>query len=151
MLPKDKRIEAFFNMKKPKTKKDIQSFCGMLSSLQAWNPNLPMAIPMLSKAAGGPSKVAWNEVEIEHNAVLEIMQHQIKLSPYNPKKKLRLVIDGASSIGTGFMLVQFRDDQKPEQGCNIIQAGSGLLPEGRDFSYLTGQSYDSHTSLDLLL
>ena len=58
MLPKDKRIEVLFNLKKPKTKKDIQSFCGMLSSLQAWNPNLPMAIPMLRKAAGGPSKVA---------------------------------------------------------------------------------------------
>ena len=76
ILPKDKRIEAFFNLKKPKTKKDIQSFCGMLSSLQAWNPNLPMAIPMLRKAAGGSNKVTWNEkLEAEYNRVLEIMQH----------------------------------------------------------------------------
>ena len=27
MLPKDKRIQAFLDMKKPQTKKDIQSFC----------------------------------------------------------------------------------------------------------------------------
>ena len=141
ILPKDKRIEAFFNLKKPKNKKDIQSFCGMLSSLQAWNPSLPMAIPMLRKAAGGSSKVTWNsELEMEYNRVMEIMQHQIKLSPYNPKKKLRLVIDGASSIGTGFMLVQFRDDERPELGCNIIQAGSGLLPEGRDFSPIEAEA-----------
>ena len=26
VLPKDKRIEAFYDFKKPKTKKDIQSF-----------------------------------------------------------------------------------------------------------------------------
>lgn len=95
----------------------------------------PMAIPMLRKASGGPSKVAWNEeLEAEYQAVLVIMQQQIKLTPYDPKKKLRLVIDGASSIGTGFILVQFRDDKCPEKGCNIIQAGSGLLPQGRDFS-----------------
>ena len=96
---------------------------------------MPMAIPMLRKAAGGTNKETWNqELESEYNRVLEIMQTQIKLSPYNPKKKLRLVIDGASSIGTGFMLVQFRNDDKPEMGCNIFQAGSCLLPERRDFS-----------------
>ena len=71
ILPKDKRIESFFNLKKPKTKKDIQSFCSMLSSLQSWNPNLPMAIPMLRKAAGGTNKVIWNqEQESEYNRVL---------------------------------------------------------------------------------
>ena len=85
--------------------------------------------------------MTWNqELESEYNRVLEIMQTQIKLSPYNPKKRLRLVIDGASSIGTGFMLVQFRDDDKPELGCNIIQAGSGLLPEGRDFSPIESEA-----------
>ena len=50
------------------------------------------------------------------------------------------MIDGASSIGTGFIFVQFRDDKKPEQGCNIIQAGSGLLPEGRDFSPIEAEA-----------
>ena len=113
----------------------------MLSSLQSWNPSLPMAIPMLRKAAGGTNKVTWNqELESEYNRVLEIMQTQIKLSPYNPKKRLRLVIDGTSSIGTDFMLVQFRDDEKPELGCNIIQAGSGLLPEERDFSPIESEA-----------
>ena len=141
ILPKDKRIESFFNLKKPKTKRDIQSFCGMLSSLQSWNPTLPMAIPMLRKAAEGTNKVTWKqELESEYSRVLEIMQTQIKLSPYNPKKKLRLVIDGASSIGAGFMLVQFRNDDKREMGCNIIQAGSGLLPEGREFSPIESEA-----------
>ena len=107
VLPKDKRIQAFFSIKKPQTKKDIQSFCGMLSSLQQWNPSIPLNIPMLRKASGSRSKVSWNsELEAEYSAVLKIMQTQIKLSPYNPSKKLKLVIDGASSIGTGFLPVQ---------------------------------------------
>jgi hypothetical protein len=65
--------------------------------------------------------------------VLKIMQTQIRLSPYNPLKKLKLVIDGASSIGTGFLLVKMRDKKVHEKGCDIIHAGSGLLPEVRDF------------------
>ena len=52
VLPKDQRIQAFYDMKKPLSKKDIQSFCGMLASLQQWNPNMPLNIPTLRKAAG---------------------------------------------------------------------------------------------------
>ena len=37
ILPKDKRIQAFHQLKKPGNKKEIQVFCGMLSSLQAWH------------------------------------------------------------------------------------------------------------------
>ena len=96
---------------------------------------------MLRKASGSRSKVSWNsELEAEYNAVVKIMQTQIKLSPYNPENKLKMVIDGASSIGTGFLLVQMIDDEKPEKGCNIIHAGSALLPEGRDFSPIEAEA-----------
>ena len=57
VLPKDKRIQAFFEIKRPSNKKDIQTFCGMLASLQSWNPDLLMSIPMLRKAAGSRGKV----------------------------------------------------------------------------------------------
>ena len=57
VLPKDKRVQAFFSIKKPQTKKDIQSFCGMLSSLKQWNPSIPLNIPMLRKASWSRSKV----------------------------------------------------------------------------------------------
>ena len=128
-------------MKKPQTKKDILSFCGMLSSLQQWNPNIPLKVSMLRKASGSKSKVIWNnKLETENQAVLKITKTQIKLSPYDPAKKLKLVIDGASSIGTGFILVQLLDEKHPEKGCNIIHAGSSLLPEGRDFSPIESEA-----------
>ena len=128
-------------MKKPQTKKEIQSFWGMLASLQSWNPHIPLNIPMLRKASGSRSKVTWNkELEAEYVAVQKIMRTQFILSPYNPKNKLRLVIDGATSIGTGFILVQLRKEGKPEDGCNIIHTGSSLLPEGRDFSPIEAEA-----------
>ena len=34
ILPRDKRIKAFIELKKPETKKEIQVLCGMMSSLQ---------------------------------------------------------------------------------------------------------------------
>ena len=34
ILPRDKRIKAFMELKKPETKMEIQVLCGMMSSLQ---------------------------------------------------------------------------------------------------------------------
>ena len=50
-------------------------------------------------------------MEDEYAAVKEIVTTQIRLSPYDETKKLRLVIDGASSVGVGFVLFQFLSDQ----------------------------------------
>ena len=51
----------------------------MLSSLQRWNPNIPMNILMLRKATGCRGKVEWNaELKAEYNAVIEIMKTQLK-------------------------------------------------------------------------
>ena len=105
----------------------------MLASLQSWNLNLPMNILMLRKAAGSRGTVAWNEeLEAEYQAVIKIMQNQIRLIPYNPTKKLRLVIDGPKTVGTGFLRKQYINDKKPEKGINIISAGSGLLSDDKD-------------------
>ena len=106
--PKDKRIKAFSELKKPTSKKEVQIFCGMLASLQKWFPSLPLSIPNLRKATAGASKFAWTQIlEEEYEAVKEIVTNRIRLSPYNPDKKLRLVIDGASSVGVRFVLFQF--------------------------------------------
>ena len=78
----------------------------MLTSLRQWNPNLPMNIPMLRKSSGCREKVEWNaELEAEDNAVGD---------NENTKKKLKLIIEGANTIGTGFLLVQHPNDDEPE-------------------------------------
>ena len=52
ILPRDKRIKALFDLKKPETKKEIQVLCGILSSLEIWNPSLPLNLSMLRTASG---------------------------------------------------------------------------------------------------
>ena len=89
-------------------------FCGMLASLQAWFPSIPLNIPNLRKATAGMSKFSW-----------------IKILEYDESKKLRLVKDGASSIGVGFVLFQYLSDQNPEKGAVIISANSSLLGEAQ--------------------
>ena len=107
-------------------------FCGMLASLQTWIPSLPLNIPNLRKATAGMAKFTWTPIlEAEFKSVKEIMSTQIRLSPYDPSKRLRLVIDGASSNGVGFVLFQYLSDQNPEKGACIIQANSSLLGESQ--------------------
>ena len=77
--------------------------CGMLSSLQQWNPSLPLNLSMLRKATVG--KVTWtDELEVEYQNAIDIMNIRIKLSHYDPTKRLRLIIDGAKTVGTDFIL-----------------------------------------------
>ena len=90
-----------------------------------------------------PAKYAykWNEeLKAEYNAVMEIKKNQSRLSPYDPSKKLRLVIDGAKTVGTRFILIQYINDRKPEEGRNIINAGSCLLPDEKDYSLVQAEA-----------
>ena len=137
ILPKDKRIQAFFNLKKPTNKKDIQMFCGMLASLQSWNPNIPMNIPILRKAAGSRVKVEWNEeLEAEYQAGMAIMKNPNRLIPYYPTIMLCLVIDGAR-----FLLIQYMNNRKPENRITIINAGSCLFPDDKDYSPVEAEAF----------
>ena len=75
------------NLKKPETKKEIQVMCGMLSSMQRWNPSLPLNLSMLRKLTVRKGKITWtDELEVEYQNAIDIMKTRIKLSPYDPTK-----------------------------------------------------------------
>ena len=85
------------------------------------NPSLPLNLSMLRKATASKGKIIWNEeLEEEYQNAMEIMKTRIKLSPYDPTKRLRLIIDGAKTAGTGFVLCQYLIDENPSKGVNII-------------------------------
>ena len=67
ILPREKQVQAFMELKKTETKKEMQVWCGMVSSLQRWYPSLPLNLTMLKKATVGKGKIDWTE---EHNNVL---------------------------------------------------------------------------------
>ena len=57
----------------------------------------------------------------EYETVNELMKTQIKLSPYNEKKALYLVIDGSSRVGTGYCLLQRIQEEDPTKGISIVR------------------------------
>ena len=80
ILSKHRRIKAFENLKKPETKKELQSFCGMLSLLSGWCPIIPLNMPLLRKACGTKGKINWSpEMNSEYIEVTKLMKTQIKL------------------------------------------------------------------------
>ena len=87
-------------------------------------------------ATGGKDKpFEWTEeMEAEFQFPKKTMKQSLKLLPYNPEQKLRLIIDGSRTIGMGFILIQYINDDNVKDGINIINAGPALLPQTREFS-----------------
>ena len=61
----------------------------------------------------------------------KIMLEQIQLTPFDPKKSLRLVIDAASTEGAGFVLFQWRDELDPKKGAVIVNANCTRFKESQ--------------------
>ena len=89
-----------------------------------------MNIPVSRKACSANNgKIDWKQEMIsEYEEVNNLMLSQIKLSPYNPEKALYLEVDGASKIGTCFILLQRVKDSDPVKGFFISNAENSLLP-----------------------
>ena len=77
--------------------------------------------------------MTWDEeLEDEYNNCMEIMQTRSKLSPYGPTKRLRLIIYGAKTVRTGYVLRQYIDEENASKGVKIIYCGSGKLDPNKD-------------------
>ena len=91
-------------------------------------------------ATVGNKTFEWTEEkEQEFRFLKKTMKQSLKLSPYNPEQKLRLIIDGSRTIGTGFILIQYINDENVEEGIKIINDGSALLPQEREFSSMEAE------------
>ena len=105
---------AFQNLKRQESKTELRSYCGMVSSLASWSPNVNINMHLLRKNCSKNGKVVWTqEIINEYQTVNELMKSQIKLSPYNASKVLYLVIDGRSRVGTGYCLLQRINEDDP--------------------------------------
>ena len=75
ILPKDGRIMAFQNLKRPESKTELRSYCGMVSSLASWSPNVNINMPLLRKNCSKNDKVVWTQEMIdEYQTVNELMK-----------------------------------------------------------------------------
>ena len=123
--PPDARILAITEMPAPKTKKELQSLCGMVSSLKAW-----FRIVSFSNRAGTTkgTKFVWTPyMQMDFEQIKMIFQDQIRLSPFDPKKKINILTDGESSKGVGFVFYQNANENQPGEDVTIVQANSSGL------------------------
>ena len=64
--PPDSRILAVTEMEKPKTKKDVQKLCRMISSQKPWFPSINFSTDALRKGCAHTSKFIWTpEMNLE--------------------------------------------------------------------------------------
>ena len=68
--------------------------------------------------------MTWDkELEYKYNTCMEIMRTRIKLSPYDLTKRLHIIIDGAKTVGTCYVLCQYIDEENASKGLKIIYFG----------------------------
>ena len=91
-------------MPPPSWKKEIQLYCGMISSLKNWFPNVTFANKHLNAGTTHGTKFDWTpNMQKEYEEIKLIFQDQIRLSPFDPNKAINILTDGTTSKGIGFV------------------------------------------------
>jgi len=82
----------------PKSKKELQSYCGMISSLPWWFPNISFTNQNLRAGCSERKKLLWTpNMRQEFDQIRQIFKDQIRLSPFDPSKELNILTDGVNS------------------------------------------------------
>ena len=109
--PPDQRIVAVTEMINPRTKKELRTLCGMISSLGEWFPSIQFNMANLRAGCAEMRRFEWTKVmQDKFQAVKHIFTHQIRLSPLDMNKKINIATDGANSAGIGFVVFQNAND-----------------------------------------
>ena len=112
-----------------RTKKDLQTTCGMIASLKDWFPNVQFNTENLRAGCAHLKHFQWTDImEQEFKQVKDIFTHKICLSPFDAEKRINIATDGANSSGEGFILFQNADDLKQGENVSIIKAYKALSP-----------------------
>ena len=75
-------------MTPPKSKKELQSYCGMVSSLRGWFPNISFSNKNLRAGCLHGTTFLWTpKMQQEFDKIKSIFRDQIRLSPYDPSKE----------------------------------------------------------------
>ena len=130
--PPDQRIIAVTEMRNPRTKRELRTLCGMVSSLGEWFPNVQFNMTNLRLGCAEMKRFEWNKaMEDEFLAVKHIFTHQIRLTPLDVNKKINIATDGANSSGIGYVIFQNEDDLNPGKNVKIIKANSSGLKDSQ--------------------
>merc|ERR1711891_66983 len=130
--PPDQRIVAVTEMRNPRTKKELRTLCGMISSLGEWFPAVQFNMANLRAGCAEMRKFEWNKaMEEEFLAVKHIFTDKISLSPLDMNKRINIATDGANSAEIGFVVFQNSNDLEQGKDVKIIKANSSGLKDSQ--------------------
>ena len=102
----------------------------MISSLREWFPSIQFNTDNLRAGCVHLKHFSWTDIlEEEFNAVKKVFTHQIRLSPFDVKKRINIVTDSANSSGMGFVLFQNADNLKQGENVSFVKANSSGLKD----------------------
>ena len=100
----------------------------MIASLRDWFPNVQFNTENLRAGCAHLKQFQWTEIMAqEFQQVKSIFTHQIRLSPFDPEKRINIATDGANSSGVGFVLFKNANDRKQGENVSIVKANSSGL------------------------
>ena len=71
--------EAFKNLRRPHSKKEVQIFCGIMTSLQAWNPHIPLNAPIMRAVTGGTKNIPFEWTDAMEAEFVYLKESMIKV------------------------------------------------------------------------
>ena len=132
MDPPDQRIVAVTEMPSPRTKKELRTLCGMVSSLGDWFPAIQFKMKNLRAGCAEMKRFEWTKImEKEFEDVKKVFSNQIRLSPMDTSKRINIATDGANSTGIGFVIFQNSNDLEVGKDVRIIKASSSALKDSQ--------------------
>ena len=108
VLPEDAKIQAIRKIAKPRTKKEVRSFLGMVGYYRSLNPHFAMKAEPLTASTkkGQPDQVTWTSWEAEAFQLLKKdLINTVMLKNLDFRKPFQLQTD-ASDVGVEALLIK---------------------------------------------
>lgn len=122
------KIDPIVNMPKPKDKKDLQRYLGMINYLTKFLPNLSTQAAPLRELLRKDSSWQWNE---SYDQIMNNINKSVASAPilgfFDPKKQIELHVD-ASPFGLGAVIQQ---ESKP-----IAYSSTTLTSAQRNYAHI---------------
>ena len=114
IVPNISRINAIRNMRRARTKKELQVNLGTVRSLLKWFPDLNTSTPNIADFVTQGKRYSWTAmIEEEFLEVQRNVGSPAILSPFDKTRKTYLYTDASRINGVGFLLLQ--EDKKKNE------------------------------------
>ena len=134
LRPIQDKVNAVQDAPRPKTKKQLRSFLGLVGYYRRFIPNFAaIAAPLTDRTKKGePTVVTWGDAE---EMAFKTLKKKLEKEPilHLPDLTLPFILrTDASDVGIGAILLQERDGKK----CPIAYASRKLLPREQRYSVM---------------